>query len=80
MGHGAPGSALPLCPQDLADEEPLNSLDFCSRNMMDVFISACWTPVLFLGGTVACDTHITLLESDSGLSVHLLSDFMWLGA
>ena len=33
-----------------------------------------------LEGTVACDTHITLLESDSGLSVHLLSDFMWLGA
>ena len=33
-----------------------------------------------LGGTVACDIHITLLESDSGLSVHLLSDFMWLGA
>ena len=33
-----------------------------------------------LEGTVACDTHITLLEADSGLSVHLLSDFMWLGA
>ena len=34
----------------------------------------------YLEGTVACDTHITLLESDRGLSVHLLSDFMWLGA
>ena len=31
-------------------------------------------------GTVARDTHITLLESDSSLSVHLSSDFMWLGA
>ena len=27
-----------------------------------------------------CDTHITLLESDSGLSAHsLLNDFMWVG-
>ena len=50
MGHGAPGSALPLCPQDPADEELLNILDFCSGNMMDVFISACWTPVLLFGG------------------------------
>ena len=30
--------------------EPLNSLDFCSRNLMDVFISTCWTPVLLFGG------------------------------
>ena len=29
---------------------------------------------------MACDTHTTFLESDSGLGVHsLLSDFMWLG-
>ena len=32
-----------------------------------------------LAGTVARDTHTTLLESDSSLSVHLLSDFMWFG-
>ena len=32
-----------------------------------------------LAGTVARDTHTTLLEPDSGLSVHLLCDFMWFG-
>ena len=31
----------PLCPQDLADEEPLNSLDFHSRNLMDILLTAC---------------------------------------
>ena len=39
-GHGAPGTAPPLCPQDPADEEPLNGLDFCPRNLMGVFITA----------------------------------------
>ena len=41
-GHGGPGTAPPLCPQDPADEEPLNGLDFCSGDLMDAFITACW--------------------------------------
>ena len=39
-GHGAPGAAPPLCPQDPADKEPLNGLDFCSGSLMDAFITA----------------------------------------
>ena len=50
VGHRAPGDAPPLCPKDPADKEPLNGLDFCSRNLMDVFISTCWSPVLLFGG------------------------------
>ena len=39
-GHGAPAAAPPLWPQDPADEEPLNGLYFCSRNLMHVFTTA----------------------------------------
>ena len=67
MGHGAPGAAPPLCPQDPADEEPLNSLDFHSRNQLPAgHLSWC------LEVTVAVTLIITLLESDSGLSGYSL--------
>ena len=77
-GHRAPGTAPLLCPQDPADEEPLNSLDFCSGNLwMFLYLPAghlSWCSEV----TAACDTHITFLESNSGLSIHsLLNDFMW---
>ena len=78
VGHGAPGAAPPLCPQDPADEECLNSLDFHSRNLMDVFITALLDTCPGVWRSLWHVTHITLLESDSGLGVHFLfSDFLW---
>ena len=77
-GHGAPGPAPPLCPQDPADEESLNGLDFHSREPNWCFYNFPARNLRYLEITVACDTHIILLESDSGLSAHsLLNDFMW---
>ena len=67
-----------LCPQDPADEESLNGLDFHSREPDGCFYNFPARNLRYLEITVACDTHITLLESDSGLSAHSLSnDFMW---
>ena len=77
-GHGEPGTVPPLCPQDPADEESLNGLDFHSREPNWCFYNFPARNLRYLEITVACDTHIILLESDSGLSAHsLLNDFMW---
>lgn len=65
VSHGTPGVAT-LCPQDPANGNPLN-------NSLTSTLETWWMFLLcpagylswHLKGTVPCDTHITLLESDS---------------